>query len=158
LRGAKLDLALLLDANFTNAKLDEKWARIIDLLITLDGAGQDYSGYNMSRAYLGGADFTDANLQSADLEDALMSPANFTNANLSGANLRDAELRGAVFLNANLTDANLRNANLSGADLFGAIVSQAQLNRADLECTRLPDGSIARESYCENYSPLPWEQ
>jgi uncharacterized protein YjbI with pentapeptide repeats len=158
LRGAKLELALLLDANFAGAKLDEKWARIIDILVTLDGAGQDYSGYDMSRAYLGGADFTDAVLLGTDFEDALLSQTNFTNANLSGANLRDADLYGTVFLNANLTDADLKNANLSGADLLGAIVSQSQLNHADLKCTRLPDGSIARESYCEKYSPMPWKQ
>ena len=54
------------------------------------------------KAYLSGANLSDANL---------------SGANLSGAYLRDANLSGAYLSDANLSGANLSGANLSGANL-----------------------------------------
>ena len=48
-------MLFLRGADLTNATLDDKWARIADLLVTGDGAGQDFSGYDMSGAELDSA-------------------------------------------------------------------------------------------------------
>lgn len=155
LTGAILDSAILQGADFTNATLDEKWALIIHLLTTSQGADQNFSEYDMRAAYLSKSDLENANLHGADLSDAILSGSNLQNADLIGANLHSVNLAGANLRNANLTDASLRSANLSSADLTGAIVTEQQLRRAsDLECTHLPDGTVVNlQPYCTPPTP-----
>jgi len=66
------------------------------------------------RAYLRGADLSDADLRGADLRGA-----DLGGAYLRGADLRDADLRGAYLRGADLGDADLRGANLGGKKLVG---------------------------------------
>jgi uncharacterized protein YjbI with pentapeptide repeats len=86
----------------------------------------------LSRAYLGEADLTGANLREANLSEAYLSGANLTGANLSRAYLRGADLSGANLSRAYLGEADLTGANLREADLSRANLSEAYLRGADL--------------------------
>ncbi len=99
-----------------------------------------------------GLDFTDENLNLADLSDGYFDGVNFTNTALVGANLSWAELSRSNFFEAymigadlsdavltevNLSEANLGYATLCGADLSGADINDANLRDADLSNTYL---------------------
>jgi len=84
------------------------------------------------RAYLCGADLSEANLRGADLRGANLRGANLSEANLRGANLHEANLHEADLRGADLRGADLRGANLHGADLRGADLHEADLRGVDL--------------------------
>ena len=94
-----------------------------------------------------GQDFRDAELQEANLTDAVMVRADLESANLMGtfltrANLTDADLKWAELQGAWLDEANLQNAELNNANLSGAHdVTLEQLQSAKtLQGAILPDG------------------
>ena len=103
-----------------------------DELIDAYAHGQrDFSGANLSNAYLRCTNLRDANLRDADLRGADLSNADLRGADLSNAylrctNLRNADLRGADLFNADLHGADLFNANLFDANLSGANLSGAR--------------------------------
>ena len=92
---------------------------------------------DLSRADLGVAILSNADLTGANLFQADLTMANLTGADLTRANLFQANLTGA-----NLEGAHLEKADLRGADLTGAInLTQAQLNQACVDDrTILPKG------------------
>jgi hypothetical protein len=114
----------------------------------------DLSDAFLARANLSGADLslTDlggANLDGAHLRGANLHFANLHFADLSSADLRDANLSGANLSRANLFLANLRGANLDGADLRGADLRGANLSEAEnLTQTQLDEA-------CGKYTKLP---
>ncbi len=67
-----------------------------------------------------------ADLEGAELGEALLFRADLSNVNLYGANLMDANLRGADLAGANLTGADLTGTMLRRADLGGAILCQTK--------------------------------
>ena len=71
---------------------------------------EDCDGWRDMRAYLGGADLSEADLSGADLRGAYLGGADLSEADLNGADLRGADLR----------EAYLNGAHLRGADLWGA--------------------------------------
>ena len=77
----------------------------------------------------------DAQLDSLQVQGAILSRAWLTNANLSNAVLRDADLSGARLRQAILSDADLRRADLSNANLRGADLSRTILENANLSGT-----------------------
>ena len=94
-------------------------------------------GADLSDAFLGGADLSEADLYGADLSGASLSEADLSEANLRGANLYDvspvpADLSGADLRSADLSGASLSEADLSGASLSEADLSGANLSDADL--------------------------
>jgi len=102
-----------------------------------EGQRADFSGADLSRADLRGAnlygvDFSRANLTGANLSAAFLSRAKFSAANLTGGNLVGAFLSTARLGDADLSGANLSGANLSGANLSGADLSGANLSDANL--------------------------
>jgi uncharacterized protein YjbI with pentapeptide repeats len=142
LTGAILDGALLTGADFTGATLDPKWALIIDVLTSGEGAGRDLRGYDFSHTFLYEAYLPGAQLQNANLVGANLVWANLEKADLSGANLERAELRATNLQGANLTNANLKGVDFLAATLTGAIVTQAQLDQTfSLDCAILPNGT-----------------
>jgi uncharacterized protein YjbI with pentapeptide repeats len=156
LTGATFKHAVMVRADFTDAKLDERWVPVIGLLVTLDGAGQDFQGVDLSGTYLPTANLAEADLSDANLSDAWLSSADLSNANLSGANLQGTALNSAILHNVNFTDASLNYyTNLSRATLTGATISSRQLlsNFVNLSCTRMPDGTIYRERDCQGILP-----
>jgi uncharacterized protein YjbI with pentapeptide repeats len=70
----------------------------------------DFSGRNLTRAWLEGASLENVNGRNVNLTNAILRGADLTNADLSGANLR-----GAVFNTARLNGANLSGAQVRGA-------------------------------------------
>ncbi|KOP26193.1 serine/threonine protein kinase [Hapalosiphon sp. MRB220] len=77
---------------------------------------------NLQGANLHSSDFGRASLSRANLRDS-----NLTKAYLNNADLEGADLRGADLSYAYLQNANLRGANLCGANLTGAKISEEQL-------------------------------
>jgi uncharacterized protein YjbI with pentapeptide repeats len=75
-------------------------------LNTLDLAGFNLRGADLSYADLGAARLQGTNLRGADL----------SYADLESANLTDADLRGALLLGTNLRSAILTRTNFQGAD------------------------------------------
>ncbi len=74
---------------------------------------------------------------SADLSKAFLFGANLTNADL-----RNTKLSGAFLYGANLESADLEGADLSGATLRGANLSGANLESADLRGATCPNGIV----------------
>ena len=86
----------------------------------------DYSGCNLTFAYLRGTNLSGANLSGAELTHADFGFANLTGADLSGAELTHANLQAANLSGANLSGVNLSNKNLSGVILTGVILRDTQ--------------------------------
>jgi uncharacterized protein YjbI with pentapeptide repeats len=127
--------------------------------ITLDFSGADLSGAYLCEANFEGADFTGArlrkthlgkaqlrgaNLKGADLSGAFLSSAMLYDANLSSANLSDAQLDGADLREVLLVEANLSNAFLAQADLQRSILRQANLCSANLCGANLMETDLNR--------------
>jgi uncharacterized protein YjbI with pentapeptide repeats len=145
-------------ANFTRARLEEAHMIGIDLRSAkleeakLEGAELGYSllgGANFSSAHLEKADLTGgvqaqgasfliASLQGADFTGAQLQAADFSSANLEGASLNYAHLEAAVLRDADLSAASLNRARLEGADLTGAKVTGADFRGASIWMTRPP--------------------
>jgi uncharacterized protein YjbI with pentapeptide repeats len=156
LRGATFNGTILVGADFTNATLDERWIPIIELLTTLNGAGQNFSGVDLNSTYLPTANLSNADLSSANLSRAQLPNANLAQADLIGANLRSTNLIGAIFNNADLTGVRVSGlTDLSFATLSGATISEDALRVVKLFCTRMPDGSIYDEASCNGTPPPP---
>lgn len=99
-------------------------------LLNLQGA--DLSETNFHSAQLQNTNLQGANLHNSDFGRASLTKANLKDANLSKAyfnhaDLEGADLRGADLSNAYLSNANLRGANLCGANLSGAKISDEQM-------------------------------
>jgi uncharacterized protein YjbI with pentapeptide repeats len=87
---------------------------------------------NFSKSNLRGVNFTDVYLREANLQKANLSEAILERANLSKADLSWADLNGANLSGATLVMAILNGANLKEADLSGAYLNGANLKEADL--------------------------
>ncbi len=135
--GAIFDDALLTNAKFTGAKLDEKWERIVDLVTTGQGSGHDLHGYDLTSVRITDADFSGADLRNADI----------SKSRLWGSNLRNADLTGAI----------LYKTDLLKATLYRAKVTEEQLKAARLSCTQLPSGTIAQKQECGGTTPESWQ-
>jgi uncharacterized protein YjbI with pentapeptide repeats len=143
-RGAIFNDAGLLGARFSGAVLDEKWARIIDVLTSGSGANKDLAGYDFSNTYLIEYDFSKANLQGADFRNANLGSANFSEADISNANFSGAIL-----------NSGAHHVNFCCANLTNVIVSPEQ-RAIMLVCIQsLPDGTTIPEEKLCNATPTP---
>jgi len=115
----------------------------------------DLGGADLNEAMLAGANFAKAKLHdNAQLNQANLTRANFSEAQFHGAILDNAMLHLAILHKAVLQDASLKNAmlyraNLQGADLRNVIdLTQYQINMACLDKhTKLPRG-LSRPKPC----------
>ena len=82
-------------------------------------AGCNLKGYNLSNAYLKGADLSYSDLQGCNLKGAVLIECNLSYCNLSNADLR------YIYL----TECNLSNCNLSYADLMYCKLSNNNMIR-----------------------------
>lgn len=88
------------------------------------------------------------NINSINLEGALLSDLDMRELNLSKSNLKTADLRNVEFINTNLEQANLiganvKNTNFQGANIDGAVLFKAQ----NLTCTQLKFAKNWQNSY-----------
>jgi hypothetical protein len=90
-------------------------------LAGLDLRDSEMGNVDLNRADLKGANVsaqvTGADLQHANLTDAVMDGANFAGTRLNDANLTGARVDG-LFDGANLTGANLTDANMTGSEMY----------------------------------------
>ncbi|MDV2425672.1 MULTISPECIES: pentapeptide repeat-containing protein [Corynebacterium] len=98
----------------------------------------DLKEQNLSGLWLNCANFSGANLEGADLSNAVLIKAKFDDANLKNANLQ-----GAILELAQLGGADLRGADLSNADLSGTPTDLSILETATLHETILPEDNLA---------------
>jgi uncharacterized protein YjbI with pentapeptide repeats len=179
LRGANLDESYLTGADLREANLSETSLRVESFrganlsqasfgerLVegnTQGGAHLakiNFTGANLSRAYLFAADLYGADLREADLSRATLTKADLSTANLERANLQEAHLFGVNFTwtnlsranlsgayigNAQLVETDLRNANLSGCKVYGVSAWNVKLegtNQSNLIITRGDEPTI----------------
>lgn len=83
----------------------------------------------------------------ATLKGADLNSADLTEAIIYGVDLESADLRNSKLIGADLRGTNLRNANLSGSNLTNAILEHAEFN----EFTILPDSPSSSD-----INPLTW--
>lgn len=99
-------------------------------LLNLQGANLSETNFHSSqlqRVNLQGANLHNSDFGRASLNRANLRDSNLTKAYLNNADLEGADLRGADLSYAYLQNANLRGANLCGANLTGAKISEEQL-------------------------------
>src|SRR5579864_8545580 len=121
-----------------------------DATINLAGAdlaGRDLSEANLHGADLSGANLTEASLHKADFRGARLNNTNLTEARLEQAKFPEADLGAAVLIRAKLagadfTHANLSHSDLSGADLHESILVQANLEGANVSMANLRDADL----------------
>ena len=101
------------------ALLTQQWSGADLARLRLPGA--DLAGARLARARFRAADLHGAALGGADLTGADLALADLTGADLAGANLTAADLTGARLAGAYLVGATLTRATLAGADLTGAL-------------------------------------
>ena len=148
-----------MNAIFTDAFFDEKWAAILSLVnkgtkLQTDMQRVDFSESCLTRYDLSYVDLSGANISYADWH-----RINLEGANLRGANLEWINLSGANLRNVDFTNAKLYGASVEYADLTGAILSKRQLNDISvINCAWGPDGIRFQEidgTRCENDLPYP---
>lgn len=171
--GDRIQTSEVLD--FIRPQRKRKWPRFwereqADLsranLAEIDLRGQDLRGIIFFRAQLDKADLDNAVLRRADLSKANLAGANLRTANLAGANLEGANLAEANLIMANLSEANLAEANLEGANLIMTNLEGASLIGANLSGTNLilanqMKANLERARYNDltrwpaNFDPIP---
>ena len=109
--------------------------------------GVNWSGCNLARANLFGANMTGVNLNGANIGYADLRGANLTGANLTGADAGSSQLDSANLTGANLTNtfwfgANLTGANLSGANLLDAYLGFSTLTGVNLTGANLTGANL----------------
>ena len=131
LPGANLSGATLAGAQFEDADLcGAKLRHAAGGRAVFDGAalrGADLWGAKCAAAAFGRADLTGATLEEGD----------FSDAELDGAILQRAVLRRGHFVRADLTGADLREAAVQGADLSAAVLRECRLDGVSLQGCKL---------------------
>ena len=154
--GAHMNHVHARGANFSNVLMIR--ARLNDA----DCLGANFSGVNATAAQL-----DSANLECAVLTRAVMMNASLCGANCSWANLSDtrlnwanmswclleatdlefANLTGVNLRAANLSFANLRDAILTGADLYFANLSGAYLDAEHVQAARISSARLTSQTF-----------
>jgi len=136
-----LSETVLAEYDFDNVNLSQANLRGV-ILSGLHSSDWDYYDYYHENTSSVDANFRASNLRNAKLNACYLSRSNFSNADLQGAELCRANLEEAQFCNANLSQTNLSEACLKGADFSGANLCGADLNSADLNRTNFNGGCL----------------
>ena len=129
----------------TEGKIKEfnKWRMMMkNLTVKLDFSGRDFSGKDVSCAFLNGliadrANFVHANLTGTNLVQASLNGTDFQGANLTETLLMYAEMKEVRLANANLTKTNMMWTNLKNADFTGSKMLQTVFVEANLQNARV---------------------
>jgi hypothetical protein len=98
--------------------------------------GVDISGGFLQGLRLQKGDLSRANVNAADVRNAILVGTDFSGANLRFANLRECDCARTSFRGATLDDADLYGANLTAADLADSTLENTDLRNADLRDIR----------------------
>ncbi|MEM1073427.1 MAG: pentapeptide repeat-containing protein [Pseudomonadota bacterium] len=125
------------------------------------GAKPNWTGANLSGAYLSGANLVGAQLGSIDLRNAQLEGAILLGAQMRGAVLLGTQMQGADLTRTRMQRADLREAQMEGANLFeaqmqGAVLDRAQMQRANL-IGALMQGAVLSEAQMQG-ADLRWAQ
>ena len=101
------------------------------------------SGVDYSQAMAATANFVDANLDGARLENLDLRGKEFTGTDAAGAIFSGSLLNGADFTGADLRGANFSNACLQGSNLTGAQLAGANFTGADVAGASIAPATIA---------------
>jgi uncharacterized protein YjbI with pentapeptide repeats len=165
LRGRRLEGAILTRSNlpladFTGAILREADFSYANIEQGKFGCGQvNPTGSYAIRAeqladcaYLGEADFTDANLQGAFFDDATMQGVNLSGAKMQAASLVRADLKGAYLLSTDLQGALMSEVQFQGASISyvnfqGANLNDAVFQGADLRNSNFQGATLVNTNF-----------
>jgi len=105
---------------------------------------QDFSGKNLSLAFLNGAICTQTNFSNCILHKTNFVQAELNNCNFANTDLTDtlfmyAEMKNCNLRNCNMTRSNFMWANLHNADLSGSKISNTIFIEANLKSAKLKD-------------------
>ena len=133
-------IGLLLDTkiyDFNRWRMDMK-----NLTVKIDISGRDFSGRNLSQAYLNGVSCVETNFSHCDLSKVNFVQSDLNKVNFEGANMTEticmyAEMTDCNLINCNLTRtnlmwANLQNSNLTNCKTFKTILVEATMNNVIL--------------------------
>ena len=131
--------------------------RMKNITIRPDLRDQDFSGKDLSRAYLNGAsclrtNLSHCNLTKVNFVQSVLNTANFERANLTDAILMYSEMEECNLINADLTRANFMNANLQNSNLTNGKMSKTNFVQANLRNAKLPN--VDRSAVYLKYSKL----
>lgn len=117
-------------------------------------------GANLYQAQLNNVIFAKTDLDLAKMHGAALNGANFYDSSLRYANFENAKLIGAYLQQAKLDNTDLSGANLSGAKLNGASWGGASLDKTNLEKADLktPAWNIFTTPLPERPLPERWAQ
>jgi uncharacterized protein YjbI with pentapeptide repeats len=104
---------------------------------------------NLEAANLSKAILTTANLEVANLSKAILTTANLSKANLSKANFSESDLKFVCFNEANLSESDLRAANLKAASLYQALLFKADIRKANLRTALLTQADFRKANLSE---------
>ncbi|MEN9202046.1 MAG: pentapeptide repeat-containing protein [Thermostichus sp. DG02_2_bins_29] len=97
----------------------------------------------------GERDFSYADLEKADLQEARLGGVHLLQANLRGSQLRRCNFNGAKLQQTDFRKADLQQAKLSGADLQGADLRGADLRGVKVSGTSLRGAQLSEETLLE---------
>lgn len=128
------------------------------VILKRDCAGLPSPGIDWSNCQLQGAQLFNQNLSNAKLRSTILVGANLSEVNLNGADLsyadlsiaqlRGAQFNGALMIGATLKKADLENTDLTGADLSYANLGQANIQGAKLGNVKLDNAVWIDETIC----------
>lgn len=109
---------------------------------------RDFTDWDLQEAELG-----DVNLAHSNFEGSALAGADFIGANLSGCNFTKADLSdiwgseadfsGAILTQANLEGADLTSADFSNSDLTGANLARANLGKANFQGAKIANVDLS---------------
>ena len=103
----------------------------------------DLTGAVLTEANLNSADLHNAILNNIDLKEAVLDWANLEGASLRYAMLKEASFNGTKLEGADMTGANLKEVSLSGLNLQNTILKNADLKEADLSMTDFRNSDLS---------------
>lgn len=138
----------MLDEKLNNQNIAESLKKLIE---AYQHGEREFTEVNLENADLSQLDLSGINLSNANLCKAKLIGTKLNNANLSGANLVRADLQQADLSQANLNKANLEGAKLDAANLNAATLVKSNLNYVYMPCAQLFQANLqdAELSYSE---------
>jgi uncharacterized protein YjbI with pentapeptide repeats len=154
LTGAKMGKCIFLKTDVTGVDFSNTSLQSSTFL-EVKGKGAKFRGANLSGACFvqqcnfESADFTGACLVRANLRGSILSGCDFTQAQLDSADLSECDLRNAKFYRATAHEArfvkaNLADAMMSSINAINAIFQRSDIRGADLRGANLFQADIAR--------------